>query len=46
VAADRLRDLARRVERRGLAGRFDPEAAFAQREELAHELRRLAGGRA
>jgi hypothetical protein len=26
----------------GLAGRFDPEAAFIERDELAHELRRLA----
>jgi hypothetical protein len=26
----------------GLAGRFDPEAAFIERDELAHELHRLA----
>ncbi len=44
VPTETLRTLARRVERLGLAGRFDPESAFAAREELAHQLRRLAAG--
>jgi hypothetical protein len=37
-----LRVLARRVGRVGLNGRFDPEAAFIERDELAHALCRLA----
>jgi hypothetical protein len=41
-AAEQLRTLARRVRRLGLAGRFDPEAAFIERDELAHGLHRLA----
>jgi hypothetical protein len=41
-AADQLRALASRVHRVGLNGRFDPEAAFVERDELAHALRRLA----
>ena len=41
-AADHLRALASRVRRAGLNGRFDPEAAFIERDELAHALRRLA----
>ena len=41
-AADQLRALARRVRRVGLNGRFDPEAAFIERDELAHALLRLA----
>ena len=40
--AEQLRTLARVVERLGLNGRFDPEAAFIERDELAHALRRLA----
>jgi hypothetical protein len=43
-AAEQLRTLANRVRRLGLAGRFDPEAAFIERDELAHPLRRLAVG--
>lgn len=42
-AADQLRALASRVRRLGLAGRFDPETAFIERDELAHALRQLAG---
>jgi hypothetical protein len=41
-AAEQLRALASRVRRIGLSGRFDPEAAFIERDELAHALRRLA----
>lgn len=41
-AVERLRNLARRVRRMGLAGRFDPEAAFIERDELAHGLFALA----
>ena len=41
-AAEQLRTLARRVRRVGLNGRFDPEAAFIERDELAHALLRLA----
>jgi hypothetical protein len=37
-----LRALAGRVRRVGLNGRFDLEAAFIERDELAHALRRLA----
>jgi hypothetical protein len=37
-----LRALAGRVRRVGLNGRFDPEAAFIERDELARALRRLA----
>lgn len=40
--ADHLRGLAARVRRLGLAGRFDPETAYAEREEVAQALRRLA----
>jgi hypothetical protein len=40
--AEQLRTLARVVERLSLNGRFDPEAAFIERDELAHALRRLA----
>jgi hypothetical protein len=39
-----LRALAGRVRRVGLAGRFDPEAAFIERDELARALHRLADG--
>ena len=46
VSADRLRDLARSVERLGVAGRTDPEAIVLAKLGVAHELRRLAGGRA
>ncbi len=42
TAPDRLRDLARRIGRLGLAGRWDPERAYAEREALAIEARRLA----
>ena len=41
-AANQLRALASRVRRVGLNGRFDPEAAFIERDELAHALLRLA----
>jgi hypothetical protein len=41
-AAAQLRALASRVRRVGLNGRLDPEAAFIERDELAHALRRLA----
>jgi hypothetical protein len=41
-AANQLRALASRVRRVGLGGRFDPEAAFIERDELAHALLRLA----
>ena len=41
-AANQLRALASRVRRMGLNGRFDPEAAFIERDELAHALLRLA----
>lgn len=41
-AAEQLRALASRVRLMGLNGRFDPEAAFIERDELAHALRRLA----
>jgi hypothetical protein len=40
--ADRLRALAGRVRRLGLAGRFDPESAYAEREEVARALHRLS----
>ena len=40
--SSQLRALAGRVRRVGLNGRFDPEAAFIERDELAHALRRLA----
>jgi hypothetical protein len=43
-AANQLRALATRVRRVGLNGRFDPEAAFIERDELAHALLRLADG--
>lgn len=43
-APRRLRELARRISRLGLAGRWDPEAAFAEREALAVEARTLARG--
>jgi hypothetical protein len=43
-AAAQLRALANRVRRVGLNGRLDPEAAFIERDELAHALRRLADG--
>jgi hypothetical protein len=39
-----LRALASHVRRVGLNGRFDPEAAFIERDELAHALLRLANG--
>jgi hypothetical protein len=42
-ASAELRALASRVRRVGLNGRLDPEAAFIERDELAHALRRLAG---
>jgi hypothetical protein len=41
-ASSELRALASRVRRVGLNGRFDPEAAFIERDVLAHALRRLA----
>ena len=41
-AANQLRALVRRVRSMGLNGRFDPEAAFIERDELAHALLRLA----
>jgi hypothetical protein len=41
-ASSELRALAGRVRRIGLNGRFDPEAAFVERDELAQALRRLA----
>ena len=34
-APERLRALARRITRLGLAGRLDPEAAFIEREDVA-----------
>jgi len=34
--------MAARVRRLGLAGRFDPEAAYIEREEIAQALLRLA----
>jgi hypothetical protein len=40
--AARLRAVAGRVRRLGLAGRFDPEAAYVERDELAQALLRLA----
>jgi hypothetical protein len=43
TTAAQLRALASRVRRVGLNGRLDPEAAFIERDELAHALRRLAG---
>jgi hypothetical protein len=42
LLSSQLRALAGRVRRVGLNGRFDPEAAFIERDELAHALRRLA----
>jgi hypothetical protein len=39
-----LRALASRVRRVGLNGRFDPETAFIERDELACALHRLADG--
>ena len=38
----RLQGLARRVRRLGLNGRFDPERAYMEREEVAHALFGLA----
>ena len=38
----RLRELAARVARLGLNGRFDPEQVFAEREDVARSLRSLA----
>jgi hypothetical protein len=43
-ASSELRALAGRVRRLGLTGRFDPEAAFIERDELARALHRLADG--
>jgi hypothetical protein len=43
-AAAQLRVLANRVRGVGLDGRFDPEAAFIERDQLTHALRRLADG--
>jgi hypothetical protein len=40
--ADRLRDLARRVERLGVAGRTDPESVTINKLTVASELRTLA----
>lgn len=40
--AAQLPALASRVRRVGINGRFDPEAAFIERDELAHAMRRLA----
>jgi hypothetical protein len=37
-----LRVLASRVVRLGLAGRFDPESAYAEREEVSYALQQLA----
>ena len=42
LAAARLRALAARVRRLGLAGRFDPETACVERDEIARALQRLA----
>lgn len=42
--ADRLRDLARRVERLGVAGRTDPESIVLGKLAIAGELRDLARG--
>jgi hypothetical protein len=41
-AAARLRALAARVRRLGLAGRFDPETAYVERDEIARALQRPA----
>jgi len=43
-ASSELRAPAARVRCVGLAGRFDPEAAFIERDELARALHRLAAG--
>jgi hypothetical protein len=43
-AFSELRALAGRVRRVGLNGRFDPEAAFIERDELARALHRVADG--
>jgi hypothetical protein len=37
-----LRDLARRVSRLAVASRLDPEQVYAEKQEIAGELRRLA----
>ena len=39
---DRLRTLARAVERLGVAGRTDPEAILLNKLAIARDLRRLA----
>jgi len=39
---DRLRTLARAVERLGVAGRTDPEAILLKKLAIARDLRRLA----
>jgi hypothetical protein len=41
-AAARLRALAARVRRLGLAGRFDPETVYVERDAIARALQRLA----
>ena len=41
-AAATLRQLSRQVRRLGLNGRFDPEQAFIERDDLAQQLLRLA----
>jgi hypothetical protein len=40
--SDRLHELARRVERLGVAGRCDPETVTVEKFDVAHALRRLA----
>ena len=39
---DKLRALARRVERLGTVGRFDPESVLLEKASVAHALRVLA----
>ncbi len=40
--SDRLRELARKVERLGVSGRTDPESIVLGKLSIAGELRRLA----
>jgi hypothetical protein len=40
--ADRLRALARRIERLGVSGRTDPEAIVVEKLSVARDLRQLA----
>jgi hypothetical protein len=45
VAAQRLHDIARLVERLGVSGRLDPERIMIAKYGIAAELRSLAEGR-